>query len=112
MVKNFLKLTNRVFINYKLLLLIMQQFVTGWWRRFLKRQDDKFVLRKGDSTAFVRMDAINEETLTSYYKLLEDTLQENKLQNCPSQIYNVDETGVPLNPKPPKIVVPKGMKKP
>ena len=69
-------------------------------------------MRKGDSTAFVRMDAINEETLTSYYKLLEDTLQENKLQNCPSQIYNVDETGVPLNPKPPKIVVPKGMKKP
>ena len=36
----------------------------------------------------------------------------NGLQNCPSQIYNVDKTGVPLNPKSPKIVVPKGMKKP
>jgi len=55
------------------------------------------------------MDAINEETLISYYTLLEDTLKKNK---CPSQIYNVDETVVPLNPKPPKIVVPKGTKKP
>jgi len=30
--------------------------------------------------------------------------------SCPSQIYNVDETGVPLNSNPPKV--PKGMKKP
>ena len=34
---------------------------TGKWRQFLERQDDQFVLRKGDSTAFVRMDTINEE---------------------------------------------------
>jgi len=83
---------------------------TGWWRRFLERQDDQYVLRKCDSTAFVRMHAINEETLTSYYQLLEDTLKINGLQNCPSQICN--GTGVPLNLKPPKIVVPEGMKKP
>ena len=45
------------------------------------------------------MDAITEENLTSYYKLLEYTLKKNKLQNCPSQIYNVDETGVPQTSK-------------
>jgi len=57
------------------------------------------------------MDAVNEETLMSYYQLLEDTLKTNGLKNFPTQIYNVDETGVPLNPKPPKTAVPKGMKK-
>ena len=34
------------------------------------------------------------------------------LQNSPSQIYNVYETGIPLDPKAPKILVPKGIKKP
>lgn len=82
----------------------------GWWRRFMERQN-KLVLRKGDSTAFIRMDAVNEETLNDYFDLLEDTLKQNGLQNLPSQIYNVDETGVPLDPKAPKIVVRKGTKK-
>ena len=59
------------------------------------KQNDQFVLQKGDNTAFVWMDVIKIG-----------------LQNCPSQIYNVDETGVPLNPIPRKIVVAKGMKKP
>ena len=81
----------------------------GWWRRFMERQD-KLALRKGDSTAFVRMDAVNEETLNDYFDLLEDTLKQNNLQNLPCQIYNVDETGVPLDPRAPKIVVRKGMK--
>ena len=48
----------------------------GWWRRFMERQS-KLSLRKGDSTAFVRMDAVNEETLNGYFDLLEDTLKQN-----------------------------------
>ena len=44
--------------------------------------------------------------------VLEDTLKQHDLQNSPSQIYNVDETGIPLDPKAPKILVCKGIKKP
>ena len=33
----------------------------GWWRRFMERQH-KFALRKGESTPFIKMDAISEET--------------------------------------------------
>ena len=58
------------------------------------------MLQKGGSTAFVWMDTVNEETLISYKQLLEDTLKTNELQNYPSQIYNVDKTGVPLNLNP------------
>ena len=36
----------------------------GWWRRFKERQGD-LSLRQGDSTAHVRMDAMNQETITT-----------------------------------------------
>jgi hypothetical protein len=41
------------------------QVSTGWWRRFLERQKD-LSLRQGDSTAHVRMDAVNCETMQHY----------------------------------------------
>ena len=44
----------------------------GWWHCSLKRQR-QLTLRRGDNTAHVRMDAINEETLKQYFNLLEDT---------------------------------------
>ena len=57
------------------------------------------------------MDAVNADTISHYYNLLETTLQENNLFNSPSQIYNVDETGFPLDPKAPNIVAKTGTKK-
>ncbi len=77
----------------------------GWWRRFLERQP-KLTLRCGDSTAHVRMDAINKETLDQYFTLLKDVMEEHDLLNKPSQIYNMDESGVSLDPKSPNIVAP------
>lgn len=79
----------------------------GWWRQFKERQGD-LSLRQGDSTAHVRMDALNQETIDHYFTLLRETLTTHDLLNKPSQIYNMDETGVPLNPRPPKIVTTKG----
>ena len=75
----------------------------GWWRRFKEHQGD-LSLRQGDSTAHVRMDAMNQETIDHYFMLLRETLTTHGLLNKPSQICNVDGTGVPLNPRPPKIV--------
>ena len=83
----------------------------GWWRRFKERQDGKLVLRKGDNTSFLRMDAMNANTLKHYYDLLEDTLKEHNLFNSPSQLYNVDESGIPLDPKPLKVVTLQGTRK-
>ena len=79
----------------------------GWWHNFVSRQGD-LSLRKGDNTAHVRMDAINSETMNHYFDLLEKTLKDNNLMNCPSQIYNVDESGMPLDPKAPNIVAQTG----
>ena len=68
-------------------------------------------LRSGDATAQVRMNAISRENLNSYYELLKDTLDEHDFLSHPERIYNMDETGIPIEPRPPKIVARKGKKK-
>ena len=68
-------------------------------------------LRAGNSTAGVRMDAINAENIHAYLDLLRSVYDEFEFDDHPEQIYNMDETGVPLEPHPPKIVAAKGQKK-
>ena len=55
----------------------------GWWRRFLERQP-KLTLRRGDSTAHVRMDTVNRETMDQYFALLKDVMEEHSLFDKPS----------------------------
>jgi len=57
------------------------------------------------------MDAINEDTISHYFALLKQTLEEDGLTNSPGQICNVDESGVSLDPRAPNIVTKKGTKK-
>ena len=56
---------------------------------------------------FLCMNAMNEDKLNHYFDLLEETMKENKLLNSPTKKYNVDETGVPLVPKTPKVITVK-----
>ena len=72
------------------------QISDGWFRRYLERSPN-ICLRKGDSTANCRMNAMsNNEALDNYFRLLKKVLEENDLISNPSQIYNVDESGMPL----------------
>ena len=82
----------------------------GWWRRFIERQPE-IALCKGDSTAHIRMDAVNHTVIDGYFNLLKECLDEHSLQDNPAQIYNVDETGMPLDPTPPRVAACKGQKK-
>ena len=52
--------------------------------------------------------AVNQETMDRYYSLLEDILTEHNLLDNPAQIYNMDESGMPLNPRPPNIIAKRG----
>ena len=78
-----------------------QRISQGWWNRFMERQKD-LSLRRGESISHVRMDAVNKETMDHYFSLLKDTLEEHNLLDKPGQMYNVDESGLPLDPKAPK----------
>ena len=82
----------------------------GWYCRFMERQP-QLTLRRGDPIASVRMECTSKEVMEEYFKLLKSTLTEHNLLNEPSRIYNVDETGMPLDHCPPKVVAYKGQKK-
>ena len=49
-----------------------------------------------DGTGFVGMNAIYKENLKNYFNFLDTELEENNLKIHPEQIYNMDETGIPL----------------
>ena len=68
-------------------------------------------LRRGDNTSFLRMDAINGDTIKQYFDHLEDILTEHNLKDLPAQIYNMDESGMPLDPKGLNVVTKRGAKK-
>ena len=65
-------------------------------------------LRTADPLSRVRKRAVAEENIKQYFLLLEKTLWENFLLNKASRIYNMDETGMPLDTKPLKIVALRG----
>ena len=59
----------------------------------------------------VHMDCLTSENIQNYFENLEECLKENNLMISPGQIYNVDETGMPLDNCPPKVVGQKGKRK-
>ena len=73
----------------------------GWWEAFCRRHPT-VTLRKPAHLSAARAKASDPEMLSCYFDLLEETLTEHKLLDKPSQIFNMDETGVPLNPDFPK----------
>ncbi len=82
----------------------------GWWDKFLRRNQN-LRLRVGDSTAGVRLDAISAKNMDNYCKLLKDTYDQFGFAEHPETIFNMVETGMPLCPRPPKVVARKGQKK-
>ena len=62
--------------------------------------------RAGIPTAGVRLDAINDENMKS---ILEE-VYELDFGDHPERIKNTDETGIPLDPRPLKIIALKGQK--
>ena len=57
------------------------------------------------------MNAINRETIDQCFSLRKNVLNEHNLAANPEQIYNVDETGMPLDFKTPNIVAKTGSKR-
>ncbi|XP_064406640.1 uncharacterized protein LOC135351543 isoform X3 [Halichondria panicea] len=83
----------------------------GWWERFSNRHPN-ICLKTSIPLSYVRAMAEDEGSLKGYFDLLETTLHENDIFDHPSHIYNCDETGMPLNPKPLKVVSERGAKNP
>ena len=89
----------------------MKHVTSGWWTSFTKRHPE-VVLRTPATVSSARANASNRLSIHNYFDELESTLDANDLRDKPCQIFNMDETGLPLDPKPLKIVSWKGHKNP
>ena len=81
----------------------------GWWQSFRNRHPN-IVLRTSEPLSYVRAVSSSPEIINHYFNLLESTVIDNNLLGKPSQIFNMDETGMPLDPNPPFVVAPVGAK--
>ena len=74
------------------------------------RRQPQLLLHKEGETANVRVNSVNPKAKSQCFDLLNDDLQEYGLKTEPERIYNVDETGMTLDHRPPKIVTQRGHK--
>jgi len=51
----------------------------------------------------------NSNIVKEWFQLVEKTLVDNNLQNSPHLIFNVDETGMPLDPKRMRVICAKNI---
>ena len=84
---------------------------SGWWDGFKKRHPQVF-LRMAEHLASNCASSCTPDVLNNYFDLLEKTIHDNDLLAKPNQIFNCDETGMPLDPKPSRVLVSKGTKHP
>ena len=79
--------------------------MVGWIRH------PNLALRTADPLSYSRSNAVTPETLDHYFTFLWKTLTEHDLLDRPSMIFNMDESGMPLDHKQLKRIAERGVKK-
>ena len=75
----------------------------GWWG-VISPATPELKLRTGEKLAYSRTVSSTSKILDNYFDILESTFVENDLCDKPFQIYNVDESNIPLYPPAVKVV--------
>jgi len=57
------------------------------------------------------METVSTDNINDYFDLLQDVFEKKGFADHHEAIYNMDETGMPLEPRPPKVVAQKGQRK-
>jgi hypothetical protein len=78
-----------------------------WFRLFMKR-NTYLSLRKPEGLSPARAEGLNKGEVAAYFNLLATVLEEQALLDKHHNIYNIDDSGFPLNNRPQKIVVQTG----
>lgn len=78
-----------------------------WFKAFMKRHPN-ISLRKPEGLSRARAAGMNEQEVRKYFSILKGVMTDFNLFDKPQCIYNVDETGIPLNNRPVKIVSQRG----
>ena len=83
----------------------------GWWES-LQRRHPNLTLRKASPLSYAQVMGSDPMVINKYYDLLEQNLTDNDLPDKPAQIFNLNETGMPLNPYSPNLFATQGIKNP
>jgi len=86
-----------------------QTVMIGWWNKFCKRHPE-LVLRTPATLLLSRASASIKECIDNYFDVLEKVLDDYDLRDQPSLIFNMDESGFPLDPQPLKTSSVRGKK--
>lgn len=79
----------------------------AWYEGF-RRRNPEVTIRTAQSLESCREDA-TEDDLRGWFATIKDYLEKKNLLNIdPSRVWNCDETSLPLNPKPSKVLAEKG----
>lgn len=90
----------------------MQRTVThGWWESFCHRHPN-VTLRTTAPLSLYRAKASDVGVMNKYFDMLQSTIDEYDLTDKPCQWFNMYETGMPLSPKPLRMVASLGSKNP
>ena len=84
---------------------------SGWWAKFCKRHPE-IVLRVPATVSTARARDSSLEAINSYFDVLSETYDQYDLADQPAVVFNMDESGFPLDPKPLKSVYARGSKNP
>ena len=80
-----------------------------WWGNFCARHPE-LTLRTADNLEPSRASALTKEVVDGYFETLKCTLEESDLVNEPRQLFNCDETFLPLNMSCEKVITRKNTK--
>ena len=91
--------------------LLRKDHITPQWFDSFSKCHPDITLRRGHSMAAGRFRCTNLEVIQNYYKLLKTTLTKHNFSGEPWKVYNVDETGMPFDPRKLRVVTKVGTKK-
>ncbi|XP_069685882.1 uncharacterized protein [Periplaneta americana] len=78
-----------------------------WFQGFLRRNPE-LSLRKSEGLSRARINGMTRDNVDQFYEQLKKLTIECNLEGRPECLYNQDETGLPMNNKPPNVVAQKG----
>ena len=90
---------------------IEKTVTNGWWEGFVKRHP-YLTLRTAAPLSRQRAISSDPAVMSKYFDLLKQTIEDNGLGGKPCNIFNMDKTGMPLDPKPLKTIHHKGERNP
>ena len=82
----------------------------GWWESFCHCHQN--LMQRVTAPFFIQSQGIRCGVVNKYFDVLETTLLEYDLLEKPCQLFSIDETGMPLDPKPLRLVCCVGTKNP